>query len=554
MSVQMRSLIAMSRPFLPRVFLASLLGAASILGAVGLMGSSAFLISRAALHRPIMELGLAIVGVRFFALARVGSRYLERLVSHDVALRYLTGVRTSVYRRLIPRAPGVFDTMHSGDVLSRVVRDVDELQFFFLRGVLPPVIAVFTTIVVVAFLWAILPVAAVIMVFVAVVSGIVVPEIASRLAHRSARSLVAVRATSAVQLADMIHGHGELVAFGALEERLREFSRHQGELRRCEQRVATTAGFAAGLQLFFSLVALGGVLAAGAVARSHGAISAESLAALGFAVFAACEAYVGLPMARVQMSSVREAARRVDELTHSTPESAGVRFVEALPQGEVALDIRDVAVSYASRSQPAIRGVSVHVEPGECVGLVGPSGHGKTTLLDAIVGFRPLADGQITLGGVDVAALSEADLRSAIGYVADDGVLFTATLRENMRLARPDVTTSELDSIAKRLGLAELIRQLPNGWDTRVTDDGAQFSGGQRRRLLLMRALVTHPKVLLVDEPTTGLDDETAMRIIDDLVQVATQDHIAVLLATHHSKSLGRMHRIVRIRDGALKA
>jgi thiol reductant ABC exporter CydC subunit len=528
-----------------RLALAALLGALTILFGVGLMATAGYLISRAAERPAVLSLTVAIVGVRFFGLARPIARYLERLVSHDLALRSLGAARARVYERLEGLSPTQLRGHRHGDLLASFVGDVDSLQNLYLRGLLPPVVALVAGAGAVGVVAAILPPASLVLAAGLVAGVIVVPFTAAALARRSAALQAPARGALSAELVETLAGSAELVAYGRQGERLERVGAADSRLVKAARRAALADGTGEGLRLLVTGGTVAGVLALAVSAHAVGTLDRVLIGLLALASLAAFEAVQPLPEALRELRTTIAAGERIFELTGREPDVADPADPLPLPPGLFPVGLEDVRVRYASGERPALDGVSLMLEPGRRVALLGPSGSGKTTVANLLLRFVDPEAGRVTLGGRDLREYRQEDIRRAIAVAGQDSHLFSTTIRENLRLARPDATDDELEDALRRARILQWVRRLPDGWDTLVGEEGRELSGGQRQRLVVARALLANAPVLVLDEPTAHLDGPTAERLIDDVVDAAGDR--TVLLITHRSEGLDRMDEIVRL-------
>jgi thiol reductant ABC exporter CydC subunit len=528
-----------------RLVLAALLGALTILFGVGLMATAGYLISRAAERPAVLSLTVAIVGVRFFGLARPIARYLERLVSHDLALRSLGAARARVYERLEGLSPTQLRGHRHGDLLASFVGDVDSLQNLYLRGLLPPVVALVAGAGAVGVVAAILPPASLVLAAGLVAGVIVVPFTAAALARRSAALQAPARGALSAELVETLAGSAELVAYGRQGERLERVGAADSRLVKAARRAALADGTGEGLRLLVTGGTVAGVLALAVSAHAVGTLDRVLIGLLALASLAAFEAVQPLPEALRELRTTIAAGERIFELTGREPDVADPAAPLPLPPGLFPIGLEDVRVRYASGERPALDGVSLRLEPGRRVALLGPSGSGKTTVANLLLRFVDPEAGRVTLGGRDLREYRREDVRRAIAVAGQDSHLFSTTIRENLRLARPDATDDELEDALRRARILQWVRRLPDGWDTLVGEEGRELSGGQRQRLVVARALLANAPVLVLDEPTAHLDGPTAERLIDDVVDAAGDR--TVLLITHRSEGLDRMDEIVRL-------
>jgi len=529
----------------PRLALAALLGALTVLFGVGLMATAGYLISRAAEQPAVLSLTVAIVGVRFFALARPLTRYLERLASHDVALRSLGGARARVYDRLERLSPVQLQGHRQGDLLAGFVADVDSLQNLYLRGLLPPVVALAAGAGAVGVVAAILPAAGLALAAGLLAAGVVVPFAAAALARRSAAVQAPARAALSAELVETLAGGAELVAYGRADGRLERIRGADRSLVRAARRAALADGTGEGLRLLVLGATVAAVLAFAVSSHAAGGLDRVLIALVALAALAAFEAVQPLPEALRELRATIASGERILDLTGREPAVTDPSEPLTLPQGRFTVALEDVRVRYAPGERAALEGVSLRLEPGRRVALVGPSGSGKTTVVNLLLRFVDPEAGRVTLGGRDLREYGREDVRRAVAVAGQDSHLFSTTIRENVRLARPEATDGELEDALRRARILDWVRSLPRGWDTLVGEEGRELSGGQRQRLVVARALLADAPVLVLDEPTAHLDGPTAEQLIDDVLDTAGDR--TVLLITHRPEGLDRMDDVVRL-------
>ena len=545
MTAAVRRLTLLAGVSRSRLVLAALLGVLTILFGVGLMATAGYLISRAAEQPAVLSLTVAIVGVRFFGLARPIARYLERLASHDVALRSLGTARAHAYASLEGLSPPQLQEHRHGDLVARFVGDVDSLQNLYLRGLLPPVVALGAGAGAVGLVAAILPPAGLVLAAGLVAAGTFVPFTAAALARRSAALQAPARGALSAELVETLAGGAELVAYGRQNERLDRVSAVDSKLVRAARRAALADGTGEGLRLLVTGVTVAGVLAVAVSAHEVGTLDRVLIGLLALASLAAFEAVQPLPEALRELRTTVAAGERILDLTGREPAVADPADPLPFPSGPFTVALEDVRFRYASGGRPVLDGVSLRLEPGRRVALLGPSGSGKTTVANLLLRFIDPEAGRVTLAGRDLRAYRLEDVRRAIAVAGQDSHLFSTTIRENVRLARPGATDDELEGALRQSRILDWVRTLPEGWDTLVGEEGRELSGGQRQRLIVSRALLANAPVLVLDEPTAHLDGPTAERLIEDVLDAAADR--SVLLITHRPEGLDRMDEVVRL-------
>ncbi len=531
-----------------RLAWASVLGAAAIGASIALMGTSAWLISRASQHPSEASLTLAIVGVQFFGLSRGFFRYGERLVGHDAALRVLSDLRVRVYRSLESLAPAGLPAFRRGDLVARIVDDVDSLQDVVFRVVQPFAVAVLVGVTTVAAMWYFLPQAGLVLLVALLVSATVVPWLTGRLATRAESRQATVRGELAAGVVDLVVGAPELVVMGATEGQLARIDASDGALRSIARQGAGTTGIGLGLTTALAGMASWGALTLGVHATHAGSLNGALLAVLVLVPLAAFELVAPLPAATQALQRSRVAAGRVFDLMDATP--AVVDCEDRVQVGHVphAAALRGVWASYPGAKHPALRGVDLDLGPGRRVALVGPSGAGKSTLADVLVRFLPVDAGDVTLDGVPMARLGADDVRRVVGLVEQSPHLFDTTLAENLRIGRRTATDAELADVLGRVGLDEWLNGLPKGLATEVGSMGTRLSGGQRQRLAVARALLAEFPILVLDEPAEHLDAAAADALTTVLLSLT--EGRSTLFITHRLTGLEHVDEIVVLDAG----
>ncbi len=539
-----RRLMRLSRPVSWRLVLAGLLGALAIGCSVGLLAVSAWLISRASQRPPILYLEVAIVGVRAFGLGRAFFRYSERLVSHDAAFRTLTDMRVAIYSRLAANGPVALRPYRRGDLLSRLVADVDSVQDLSLRVLVPAISGFLVAAASVALAAWLLPSAGVILAIALLVGGLVVPWITIRTGARAAQRLAPVQGRMTAEVVDLFAGAADVAACGATGRMVAQVDRTDGEFTGAQRQGAVAAGIAAALGAGAQGAAVVGAVLVAVPAVRAGSLAGVNLAVIVLLPLAAYEAVVNLPTAALALLRVRSAAARVFELVDAPP--AVTEDPDPLPlppdEGHRHIEVTGLSARYPDGDVDAMSDVSLQVATGATTALVGPSGSGKSTVAAVLERFLDYG-GSARLDGVELRRIDSDDVRTVIGSCSQDAHVFDSSIGENVRLARREADDAQVWTALDAARLGDWVRDQPAGLDTAVGRHGAALSGGQRQRLALARALLADFEVLILDEPTEHLDPATADALMGDLSRTTAGK--ATLLITHRLRDAEHADEVV---------
>ncbi|MFF2134301.1 thiol reductant ABC exporter subunit CydD [Streptomyces sp. NPDC058193] len=528
--------------------LALLLGSLAVGSSVGLMAVSGWLISRASEQPPVLYLMVAVTATRAFGMGRAVFRYAERLVSHDAVLRMLAELRVSVYRGLERIAPAGLRTRRRGDLLSRLVSDVDTLQDYWLRWLLPVGTALGVGAGAVAFTAWMLPEAGAVLAAGLLLAGVGVPWLSGACARRAERRLAPARAALAVRVADLLGGTAELTVAGALPARREQVRAADTVLTRIASRAAAATALGGGLSALVCGLTVVGAAVVALPAVFDGRLEGVELAVVVLTPLAAFEAVTGLPLAVQYRRRVRTSAERVFEVLDAPVPVAEPTEPEQAPASPFPLDVRGLSARYEGAERDALHSVDLTLHAGERIAVVGTSGSGKTTLAQVLLRFLDAREGTYRLGGVDASALDGDTVRAFVGLCAQDAHVFDSSVRENLRLARTGATDGQLRDALEAARLLDWADSLPDGLDTMVGEHGARLSGGQRQRLALARALLADFPVLVLDEPAEHLDLATADALTADLL-AATEGRTTVLI-THRLAGLEAVDEVLVLDGG----
>jgi ATP-binding cassette, subfamily C, bacterial CydC len=541
-------LIKLARPLRGQLALAVAAGAAATGSAVALLAVSGFLLARASQHPNIVAISIAVVAVRALGITRGFARYAERLASHDAAFRILADVRVAIYARLERLAPAGLAAFRSGDLLARLVADVDATQDLFIRGIAPPAAAATVGAAAAGVCLSLLLPAGLVVAAGLAVAGLAAPLITAAVARRSALSAAPARGDLSAAVTDMLSGAADLHAFGAQDQALGAIAAADSHLTELARRSATAGGTGAALSSASAGLTLWAVLLAGVAAVGGGVLGRVPLAALTLTALAAFEAVSALPAAALQIGQARTSAARIAAVLDAPEPVSDPPAPLAAPSRPVRVTLSGASVRYEPAGPLALDELDLDLPPSRRVALVGPAGAGKSTVASVLLRFTGLADGTATLNGEPIERYAADDVRAVIGGCPQDPYLFDTTIRQNLRLAKPGASDAELDRAADQALLTPWIASLPHGLDTRVGMHGMAVSGGERQRIALARALLADPAVLVLDEPTAHLDAGTREELTSRLL--AAKPGRSVLLITHDPAGLDQADEIVVLDHG----
>jgi ATP-binding cassette subfamily C protein CydCD len=536
------------------VALSVLIGACTIGSSVALMGTSAWLISTAALHPSVADLGVSVVGVRFFGITRGLFRYSERLVSHDVTFRLLSRLRIWFYEKLEPLAPARLMDFRAGDLLARIVGDVETLENFYVRVVSPPLTAVLVGLFTSIFLASFHPSLALTFLIFFISLGLILPLLAQTFSRRPAVETITLRGDLHTRLVDGIQGMADLLAYGRGAYRLKEIAINGINYGNAQHRMARVAGLHSGLTTLLTNLGLWTILVLAIPLVEAGRIAGPMLASLSLLTFAAFEAVMPLPLAAQMWNSAREAARRLFEVVDTEPavkENSEKREANSPIDPLLStLEFSNLSFTYPSQSTPALQHVTFNLQPGKSLAIVGPSGAGKSTLANLLLRFWDYSSGDITLGAESLKVYDQDEVRARIGLISQNTYFFNTSVRENLRFARRKVTQEEIESAARAAQIHDFIMGLPKGYDTMIGEQGLRLSGGERQRLAIARAIIKDAPILILDEPTANLDPLTEKQVLETLFGLMKQK--TSLLITHRLIGLENVNEIIVMDHGQI--
>lgn len=537
-SAALRRCISMLQVSRSGFALSLLLGVAALGAAIALGGTAAWLIARASQQPPVLYLTVAATSVRLFGVSRALARYLSRLASHKVALTGMDNLRNNLYDELAA-APGTkLSTLRRGDLMTRAGADVDEVGNVVVKTLLPALVAAIVGVGTVGVITVISPAAGIILALCLVVSGIIAPALIARSVRLAESQGADARTDIAATSLAILEGATELSMAGTLERARHSLDSAEGELSAALARSSRLSAFARGLDVCAMGVAVIGALLIGIPQTTSGALAQVLLAVIVLVPLSSFEGVAELTPAAAQLVRSAQAATRIcsllDEEAPAQPHD--------IPEGPTVIEARDLAIGWPGGPTLAT-GISLTLRPGSSLAIVGPSGIGKTTLLATLTGIIPPKSGSALINGVPAWGADRDQLTSRITMTAEDAHVFATTIYENLRVARASLTRDEASELLSRAGLAQWVQSLPEGLDTVIGSGGTTVSGGERRRLLMARALAAPAPIMALDEASEHLDAVTADRLMETLL-TRSPDR-ATLVVTHRLSALDQADHVI---------
>ncbi len=538
-------LIALVKPYFFWMALAALIGFATTGSGIGLLMTSAYIIAKAALQPPMVTLQLGIAGVRFFGLARGVFRYAERLISHNITFKILAKLRVWFYDAIEPLAPARLMHFKSGDLLQRVVDDIQSLENIYTRVLGPPL----TALLVAALMWFLLGVyslqAALLILCFHTLAGIGVPLLSRQLSRGVSVGIMNHKAEQQVLALDLFQGIGELQLYGQLPAHLATMQSAESGKLQLQRKNAIIEGLHESLTGLLMNGALIAILWALIPSISTGAVNGISLTVITLAVMASFEPFLPLPSTLKHLEADQRAGERLFEILDAKPETVAPANPLPFPT-EHTIQIEKLSFTYPGSTTKALDHLTFTVLPGEHIAIVGPSGAGKSTITSLFMRFWNSSEGSISIGGLNITLFDPEELRRQIALVSQRTYLFAETIRENLTLAGPEATDDELKKALTAAGLSHFTSKL----DEWCGQHGMKLSGGERQRIAIARILLQRAPIMILDEATANLDGVTEREVTQTLNAISAGKTLITI--THRLKAMEQYNRILVLEKGRI--
>ena len=529
--------------------LAAFTGFLTIGSSIGLLMTSAYIITKAALHPSVGELQVAIVGVRFFGIARGIFRYVERLISHNITFKLLAKFRVWFYKSIEPLAPAGLSKFRSGDLLARMVSDVESLEHVYIRVIFPPLVAILIT----ALMWTLFGifniVFSIIITAALAAAGVAVPVFTAKINKIIGERFIEVRSKLKTLSVDLSHGLTELIVYGKEKEFSNEINSLNKEYNKLQFRMSFIDGLNEGLILFVLNLTIIGIMLVGIPQINAGTLSGIDLAVMIVGAMASFEAVLPIPTMAQHFDSSMRAANRIFEITDKTPNVLNSENpVDKIESYD--LEFKNVSFAYPEGNDFVVRDVSFSLPEKKKIAIVGASGSGKSTLLNLTARFYDVAKGAILLGKNDIKEIEIETLRKEFSHVSQSTHIFAGTVEDNLRVGKPDATAEEMKAALIKANVYDTFFEKHNGLATWLGEGGSKISGGERQRLAIARAILKDAPILVFDEPTANLDSENEQKIIKTILDISEEK--SLMFITHRLVSLSEFDEILVMKKGEI--
>lgn len=542
-------LFALMRPYWGWIALGILLAWITTLANLALLAISGWFISAMALAGAVqasMNYFTPAALIRAAAITRTAGRYAERLVTHDATFKILAQLRVWLYEKIEPLAPAGLERHHSGDVLNRIRADIEVLNQVYLRLLVPSVVALLTLLVLVIVWWWFDWRLALVQVSLLLAIALGLSILSYYATFKVGKAAVQTRAELSSHLVDDLNAWDELAIYGALEQRLERFQTLNQILITQQRKVNYWSTLIQAALMSLGYLAIVLVLIQVIPLVSQGQVPPAYLALFTLLALGSMEIIQPLPLAVQSLGESIAAAKRIFSLADSPLPIQEPEQPQVLPES-LDLTVQDLSFTYPNTNQAALQPLSFSLKQGESMALIGRSGVGKSTLVQLLTRLRPMSGGQIYLNQTPLEQFDSEAVRSRIAVAMQTVQLFDQTIATNLRLAKPDATDAELEAVCRCVLLHDFIQAQPQGYETWVGETGVRLSGGQARRLTLARALLKPASLVIIDEPTEGLDSNTAEQVMNQVMAWVNERQQSLILITHQPYGLKNVNKIIKL-------
>ncbi len=528
------------------MLLATFLGFLTIGSSVGLLMTSAYIIAKAALHPDIGQLQVGIVGVRFFGISRGLLRYAERLFSHEVTFKLLSKFRVWFFESIAPLVPSKTGKFTSGDLLSRVVADVESLEHFFIRVVSPPLIALLVGILM-FFIFSFYSITiAIVFLIPYLLGGIVVPVITYKLSKTYNNKIILLRAKLTELTIDGIDGNNELIAFGKVEKHKNQFNKTNSQLIELQQKMKLLSGTNESIIGLLMNIAVVLVFLATVPFVKLGIFNGIHLSVLALGTMAAFEAVLPIPLAFQYLDSSLKAAQRVFEITEQIPQKEKTNKKQ-LHGKTIAL--KNVDFSY-NKNEMILKNISIELKSNKKIAIIGGSGAGKSSIINLLLKFWEINSGELTIDNNNYKNISSEEIRNIFSTIPQKVFLFSNTIKENLLIAKPNATDNELWSALQKAELKEFVESLPNKLNAWIGNQGKELSGGEKKRIAIARAVLQDSPIFICDEITADIDSINELKIVNTIHSITAEK--ALIFITHRLVGMENFDSIYLLENGKI--
>ena len=488
--------------------------------------------------------------IRALAIMRTLGRYAERLVTHEATFRVLAQIRSWFFQQLIPLVPGRLALMRSGDLLSRMTADIDALDALYLRLVAPVFVAILGVTAVTIVLATYAPIISIANGLILFVAAVYVPWLFNRLGNEGAERITVLMANYKIRQVDTLQGFADLLANQAYERYSVFLQQFSDRMIHTQRQNNCLTGISSAITFLLSQISFTVVLILAGLLYTENQLTGSEVALVVFCVLASFELVTPLPQALQMLAKTQKSAQRIRQVAKLKPTITEPQQILLLPQS-YDLQLSDVCFRYSDQQDWVLKNINVQIPLGTKLAIVGASGSGKTTLLHLIMHYFDPEIGQVALAGYSLSQYGSEPLMTCFGVLSQRSQLFATTIKENLLIAKPDATAKELDAAIKAAGLEKFISYLPEGLNTWVGESGVKVSGGEARRIALARLYLKDAPILILDEPTEGLDSETERDVFQALSVFATKK--TIIMVTHRAAGLSLVDKVYRMEQGVLR-